>query len=43
MKVAALIFGIIGGLLALLFGVLGFALGSLANLGEAGAGTFLSY
>ncbi len=41
MKIAALIFGIIGGLLALLFGVLGFGLGGLANLGEAGAGTFL--
>lgn len=41
MKVAALIFGIIGGLISILFGMLGHALGGLANYGSAGSGSFL--
>lgn len=39
MKVGALVLGIIGGLVALLYGLVGFGLGSLADMGEAGAGT----
>jgi hypothetical protein len=35
--------GIIGGLLALIFGVFGYALGSIADVVEAGAGTFLKF
>ena len=34
---------IIEGLLALIFGVFGYALGSIADVGEAGAGTFLKF
>lgn len=43
MKVGALVLGIIGGLLALIFGLLGYVLGSVADVGEAGAGTFLKF
>jgi len=38
MKVAALILGIIGGLIALTFGFLGFGLGAMANAANAGGG-----
>ena len=39
MRVGALIVGIIGGLIALTYGLLGYGLGSLADAGEAGAGS----
>jgi hypothetical protein len=39
MKTGAFVLGILGGLVALLYGLFGYALGSLADLGEAGAGT----
>jgi hypothetical protein len=41
MKIGALVLGIIGGLVALLYGVIGYGLGSLADVGEAGAGAGL--
>lgn len=41
MRVAALIFGIIGGLISLAFGMFGYVLGGLANYGSAGSGSFL--
>ena len=41
MKVGALVVGIIGGLVALLYGLFGYVFGSLADAGEAGAGTLL--
>lgn len=38
MKSGALVLGIIGGLVALLYGLIGYGLGSLADVGEAGSG-----
>lgn len=39
MKTGALVLGIIGGLVALLYGLVGYGLGSLASMGQAGSGT----
>lgn len=39
MRVGALIFGILGGLIALSYGLLGYGLGSLADAGQSGAGS----
>lgn len=39
MRVGALILGILGGLIALSYGFLGYGLGSLADVGQAGAGS----
>jgi len=41
MKVGGLVLGIIGGLVALIYGLLGYGFGSLADAGQAGAGTGL--
>lgn len=41
MKVGALILGIIGGLVALLYGLIGYGLGSVADVGQTGAGSGL--
>ena len=41
MKVGSLVLGIIGGLIALIFGLFGYGIGSLADVGEAGAGATL--
>jgi len=41
MKVGALVLGIIGGLIALIFGLVGYGIGSMADVGEAGAGATL--
>lgn len=41
MKVGAMVLGIIGGLISLVYGLVGFGLGSLANVGGAGAGSSL--
>lgn len=41
MKVGALILGMLGGLAALAYGLVGYGLGSLADAGEPGAGTWM--
>jgi len=41
MKVGSLVLGIIGGLIALIFGLVGYGIGSMADVGEAGAGAIL--
>jgi zinc-ribbon domain len=41
MKVGALVLGIIGGLVALFYGLVGYGLGSLADVGQSGAGAVL--
>jgi len=41
MKVGSLVLGIIGGLIALIFGLVGYGIGSMADVGEAGAGATL--
>ena len=43
MKVGALVLGIIGGIIALIFGLFGYGIGSLADVGEAGAGATLKF
>jgi hypothetical protein len=43
MKTGALVLGIIGGLIALLYGLLGYGIGSLADVGEAGSGGGLKF
>ncbi len=43
MKTGALVLGIIGGLVALIYGLVGYGLGSIADVGQAGAGAGIKF